>query len=216
MRGYFITLEGGEGAGKSSNIPFMIDYLRSQGIDALATREPGGTLVSEAIRGVLLDKNLPAMHPDTELLLMFAARQEHLAQKILPALAEGQWVVSDRFTDATYAYQGYGRGQKLERIQQLEQWVQGDVRPDLTLLFDIAVEVGFQRVRARYAGEAAQLDRFEQEHQSFFERIQAGYLARAQQYPQQFRLVDANQSLTVVQDQLKTHLDEFISKAKLR
>ena len=214
MQGRFITLEGGEGAGKTSSVALIVDSLRSQGIATLATREPGGTEVSEAIRAVLLDKNLPNMHADTELLLMFAARQEHLVRKILPALAAGKWVVCDRFTDATYAYQGYGRNQPLARIQQLETWVQGGFRPHLTLLFDIDVALGFQRVRTRYAAQQAQADRFEQEHISFFERVRRGYLARAAHYPDQFRVVDASQSLERVQHDIKQYLMEFIQQAK--
>ncbi len=198
QRGMFITLEGGEGAGKSTNASWLADYLRSQGKDVLVTREPGGTYVSEAIRAVLLSPDLPAMHADTELLLMFAARNEHLQQKILPALAQGTWVICDRFTDATYAYQGYGRGISLQRIAELERWVQGTLRPDYVILFDLDVTTGMARAQAR--GRA---DRFEQEHAAFFERIRDGYRHRAEQMPARYPLVDAAQPLEQVRVQLQ-------------
>ncbi len=201
-RGKFITLEGGEGAGKTTSSAFVARYLREQGIAVLQTREPGGTPVGEAIRAVLLNPDLPDMHADTELLLMFAARNEHLQQVIIPALQTGSWVVCDRFTDATYAYQGYGRGLPLERITQIEQWVQAGLRPDYTLLFDIDVSSGMQRVRARSAQLDTQIDRFEQEQLAFFERIRQGYLQRAANYPAQYRVIDASQPLPGVQGSL--------------
>lgn len=204
-RGKFITLEGGEGAGKSTNVPWIADYLRAQGKDVLVTREPGGTEVAEAIRNVLLSPDLPGMHFDTELLLMFAARNEHLQQKILPALAQGTWVICDRFTDATYAYQGYGRGISLHRIATLEQWVQGELRPDYVILFDLAIETGMARAQAR--GRA---DRFEQEHMAFFEKIRAGYQARAAVNPAQYPIIDAALPLTQVQAQLQCALDTLL------
>ena len=204
-RGKFITLEGGEGAGKSTNVPWIADYLRAQGKDVLVTREPGGTEVAEAIRNVLLSPDLPGMHFDTELLLMFAARNEHLQQKILPALAQGTWVICDRFTDATYAYQGYGRGISLHRIATLEQWVQGELRPDYVILFDLAIETGMARAQAR--GRA---DRFEQEHMAFFEKIRAGYQARATINPEQYPIIDAALPLTQVQAQLQCALDTML------
>lgn len=206
QKGLFITLEGGEGAGKSTNAVWIAEYLQSQGKQVLMTREPGGTQVAEAIREVLLSPDLPAMHADTELLLMFAARNEHLQAKILPALAQGTWVVCDRFTDATYAYQGYARGISLERIAQLEQWVQGSLRPDYTLVFDLPVDVGMARARAR--GRA---DRFEQEQISFFEKVRDGYQQRASLAPQRYPIIQAGLELSQVQTQLKTVLDTMLA-----
>jgi dTMP kinase len=209
-RGVFITLEGGEGAGKSTNASWIADYLRSHGKDVLVTREPGGTEVAEAIRAVLLSPELPAMHPDTELLLMFAARNEHLRQKILPALEQGTWVICDRFTDATYAYQGYGRHISLARIAELETWVQGHLRPDYVFLFDLDVATGMARALAR--GRA---DRFEQEHAAFFERIRAGYLHRAGQMPERYPIIDAALPLEQVQAQLQCTLANILAQAGL-
>ncbi len=205
QRGKFITLEGGEGAGKSTNATWLADYLRKQGKDVLVTREPGGTEVSEAIREVLLSPELPAMHADTELLLMFAARNEHLRKKILPALEQGTWVICDRFTDATYAYQGYGRNISLQRIAELKQWVQGDLRPDYIILFDLDVATGMARAQAR--GRA---DRFEQEQIAFFERIRAGYQQRAKQAPERYPVVDAGQDLEQVRVQLQQVIDRIL------
>lgn len=206
-RGVFITLEGGEGAGKSTNVPWIADYLRSQGKTVLVTREPGGTEVAEAIREVLLSPELPGMNADTELLLMFAARNEHLQTKILPALARGEWVICDRFTDATYAYQGYGRGIALSRIATLEQWVQGNVRPDYVILFDIDVATGMARAQAR--GRA---DRFEQEHAAFFERIRDGYLQRAGEMPARYPVIQAAQARVNVREQLQQVLGRIIAE----
>ena len=205
QRGKFITLEGGEGAGKSTNATWLADYLRKQGKDVLVTREPGGTEVSEAIREVLLSPELPAMHADTELLLMFAARNEHLRKKILPALEQGTWVICDRFTDATYAYQGYGRNISLQRIAELKQWVHGDLRPDYIILFDLDVATGMARAQAR--GRA---DRFEQEQIAFFERIRAGYQQRAKQAPERYPVVDAGQDLEQVRVQLQQVIDRIL------
>lgn len=202
LRGMFLTLEGGEGAGKTTSRAYISHFLKQQGLSVLETREPGGTEVSEAIRNVLLDSTLPNMHADTELLLMFAARNQHLQKKILPALQAGTWVVCDRFTDATYAYQGYGRGLNQQRIATLETWVQGSLRPDYTILFDIDVSTGMQRVKERSKELSITADRFEQEKVDFFERIRAGYLKRAEQYPKQYRVIDAAQNLEQVQQQL--------------
>ncbi len=207
-RGVFITLEGGEGAGKSTNATWLADYLRSQGKTVLVTREPGGTEVAEAIREVLLSPELPGMNADTELLLMFAARNEHLQSKILPALGQGTWVICDRFTDATYAYQGYGRGISLARIAELEHWVQGNLRPDYVILFDLDVATGMARAQAR--GRA---DRFEQEHVAFFERIRAGYQERAQQSPQRYPIINAAQSLEQVRQQLQAVAERIVAEA---
>ena len=204
-RGKFITLEGGEGAGKSSNIPFIEHYLRQRGIEVVLTREPGGTPLAERIRAILLDKQEQHMSSDTELLLMFAARAQHLAQVIQPALNAGRWVVCDRFTDATYAYQGGGRGIAPTRIAVLEQWVQGDFRPDLTLIFDLPVATGLTR-----AGNRSSPDRFESETQAFFERVRAAYLQLANTAPARYRIIDAAPALPVVQDQIAAILDGLL------
>lgn len=204
--GKFITLEGGEGAGKSTNAHWIADYLRAKGKTVLVTREPGGTEVAEAIRGVLLSPALPGMDSDTELLLMFAARNEHLQKKILPALGQGTWVICDRFTDATYAYQGYGRGISLQRIAELETWVQGDLRPDYAILFDLDVATGMARAQAR-----GQADRFEQEHADFFTRIRNGYQARAATAPARYPQIDAGQTLAQVRAQLEQLLERILT-----
>jgi len=182
----FITLEGIEGVGKSTQVARLVQYLQGQGRDVLATREPGGSPVADRIRALLLAHEPPAPLADTELLLMFAARREHLATTIEPALAAGQWVVCDRFTDASYAYQGAGRGIPDDRIAVLEQWVQGARRPDRTLLLDLPVDVALARARGR--GSA---DRFEAETEAFFERARAKYLERAAADPERFRIIDA-------------------------
>ena len=194
MNGLFITLEGPEGAGKSTNRDDLAMCLRAAGIEVLLTREPGGTPLAERIRELLLAPSDEAMAADTELLLVFAARAQHLAQVIRPALARGCVVLCDRFTDATYAYQGGGRGLSQQRIAELERFVQGDLRPDLTLLFDLPVEQGLARAAAR-----GRLDRFEQEQRSFFEAVRQTYLQRAALAPQRYRLLDASQSLQQVQ-----------------
>lgn len=214
LKGKFITLEGGEGAGKTTSRAYIAEFLKQQGIAVLETREPGGTEVSEAIRELLLSNSLPSMHPDTELLLMFAARNEHLQKKIIPALQANTWVICDRFTDATYAYQGYGRGLDKKRIASLESWVQGDLRPDYTLLFDIDVNTGMQRVRQRSQQLAVNTDRFEQERIEFFERIRAGYLNLAQHHPERYRVIDAAQSLEQVHKQLDSILTTMLQDAK--
>lgn len=194
MSGLFITLEGPEGAGKSTNRDYLAMCLRAAGVEVLLTREPGGTPLAERIRELLLAPSDEPMAADTELLLVFAARAQHLAQVIRPALARGCVVLCDRFTDATYAYQGGGRGLSQQRIAELERFVQGDLRPDLTLLFDLPVEQGLARAAAR-----GRLDRFEQEQRSFFEAVRQTYLQRAALAPQRYRLLDASQSLQQVQ-----------------
>ncbi|HKS14198.1 MAG TPA: dTMP kinase [Pseudomonas sp.] len=194
MSGLFITLEGPEGAGKSTNRDYLAARLREQGLDVVLTREPGGTPLAERIRELLLAPSDEQMHADTELLLMFAARAQHLAAVIRPALARGAVVLCDRFTDATYAYQGGGRGLPVERIATLETFVQGDLRPDLTLVFDLPVEVGLARAAAR-----GRLDRFEQEGVGFFEAVRQAYLQRAGLDPRRYRLLDAAQTLEQVQ-----------------
>lgn len=204
--GRFITLEGGEGAGKSTNMAYVAGRLRAAGISVTLTREPGGTPLAERIRGLLLDPRNDGMHPDTELLLMFAARAQHLQELVLPALARGEWVLCDRFTDATYAYQGGGRQLDNARIAQLESWVQDGFQPYRTLLFDLPVAVGLQR-----AGERGELDRFEQEKTAFFERVRDAYLERARLFPQRFRVIDAGRDLQEVQSSLDPLIDEMIN-----
>jgi dTMP kinase len=204
-QGRFITLEGGEGAGKSTNQEYIRERLQAAGIVVKVTREPGGTPLGEGIRSLLLDPANTAMHADTELLLMFAARAQHLHALVLPALARGEWVLCDRFTDATYAYQGGGRGLDMQRIAQLETWVQAGFQPYRTLLFDLPVEIGLQR-----AGERGVLDRFEQEQKAFFERVRAAYLVRAKVFPQRFRVIDAARDLGDVQAQLDSLIDELL------
>ena len=201
MQGKFITVEGSEGVGKSSNLAFIETYLTNVGINVLRTREPGGTPLGEAVRELLLDARQSAMCDDTELLLMFAARAQHLAEVIRPAIAAGQWVLCDRFTDATYAYQGGGRGVPMERISVLEDWVQGELRPDHTLLLDMPVAAGLER-----AGARSEPDRFEQEQQAFFERVRDTYLMRAQAEPGRIHVIDASPSLDKVQAQITSIL----------
>jgi len=186
-RGRFISVEGIEGAGKSTQIEAVGEFLHARGIDTVTTREPGGTALSEALRGLLLDPHNRGMAADTELLLVFAARAEHLDKIIVPALEAGKWVLSDRFTDATFAYQGGGRGIDAARIAELEQWVQGGLRPDLTLLLDLPVTAGMQRIAGRKSP-----DRFEREDAAFFERIRTRYLERAAAEPERFRCIDAS------------------------
>lgn len=205
--GKFITIEGGEGVGKSSNIAFIAEQLRQHGKTVILTREPGGTPLAERIRTLLLDKSETGMCTDTELLLMFAARAQHLAEVIKPALQAGKWIVCDRFTDATYAYQGGGRHVPAGRIAQLETFVQGDLRPDLTILLDLPVKLGMERASTR-----GQPDRFEQEQAEFFERVRATYRARAAREPQRFRVIDAAPALEQVQRQIATALQSFLEK----
>jgi len=204
--GKFITIEGVEGVGKTTSIAFIEQYFKQSGQAILLTREPGGTPLAEKIRELLLDARQTSMGDDTELLLMFAARAQHLKEKIIPALEAGEWVICDRFTDATYAYQGGGRGISTQRIAQLEKWVQGELRPDVTLLLDLPVELGLKR-----AGERSTPDRFEQEKQAFFERVRASYLAMAEQEPQRYRIIDASGSIEEVQSRIKQVLDEISS-----
>ncbi len=205
-RGRFISFEGGEGAGKTTQIERLADFLRARGVDVVVTREPGGTEVGEAIRRVLLDKSLPAMASDTELMLMYAARVEHLHKRIQPALAAGQWVLSDRFADASHVYQGAGRGLDPARIDALERWsLQGFV-PDRTILFDLPVAQGMARVRSRGA-----TDRFEQEQTAFFERVRQGYLARARRFPERFVVIDAARSVDEVTAQIIAVVEPWLS-----
>ena len=198
MAGKFITLEGVDGAGKSTHIPFIADVLRASGKEVVLTREPGGTPLGEKLRELLLHEN---MHPETESLLMFAARREHLAQVIRPALERGAYVLSDRFTDASFAYQCGGRGVSTTKVEQLEQWVQGEFQPDLTLLFDLPVAVSTERL-----ANARNPDRFEKEGADFFDRIRNAYLARAEQFPQRFRVIDSGRSIPEIQAELQAIL----------
>lgn len=199
MRGKFITLEGMDGAGKSTHIPHILNHFRARGLEVVSTREPGGTSLGERLREILLHE---AMHPETEALLMFAARREHISQVIEPALARGAYVISDRFADASYAYQCGGRGVDFEKMNLLEQWALGELQPDITLLFDVPVDVSLQRL-----SKARAPDKFEQEGADFFTRIRDAYLRRAQQYPHRFRVIDSHQPL---EDVVKS-LDNIIS-----
>lgn len=196
--GKLITLEGSEGAGKSSQLPYMRALLEQHGHTVVVTREPGGTALGENIRALLLEKTYEPMSTDAELLLMFAARAEHIAKVIRPALAAGSIVLCDRFTDATYAYQGGGRGVDVARIAVLEAWVQAELRPHLTLLFDVPSTVGLARVAER----GFTRDRFEQEQTAFFDRVRTAYLARAQADPQRMHVIDASQPPEQVQAQI--------------
>lgn len=209
MTGLFITLEGPEGAGKSTNREYLAERLRAAGIEVVLTREPGGTPLAERIREVLLTPGEEVMNADTELLLVFAARAQHLATVIRPALARGAVVLCDRFTDSTYAYQGAGRGLSLERIEALERFVQGELCPDLTLVFDLPVDVGLARASAR-----GRLDRFEQEGQAFFQKVRQAYLTRATAAPQRYCLVDAAQPLARVQQSLDALLPQLLERAR--
>lgn len=205
LRGKFITIEGTEGVGKSTNLAFVRDWLEAQEIEVIVTREPGGTPLAEEIRALLLAKRDESVDETAELLLVFAARAQHIAQVIKPALARGAWVLSDRFTDATYAYQGGGRGLSTQIIAQLEVLVQGELRPDLTLILDIDVELGLNRARQR-----GELDRFESETLAFFERVRGAYRARAEQAPERYALVDAGQDLPAVQSDISAVLKTML------
>ncbi|MFV1984598.1 MAG: dTMP kinase [Thiohalomonadales bacterium] len=202
MRGKFITIEGGEGVGKTTNMEYIENYLNNKNINLIVTREPGGTELGETLREIMLDPTQDKICADTELMLMFAARAQHLFQKIIPALKDGTWVLCDRFTDATYAYQGGGRGIELSRIEILENWVQGQLRPDLTILFDMPVELGIARAASR-----SDPDRFEREKLDFFERVRTTYRERAQQNTPQYKIIDAGKNLNEVQNQISDILD---------
>ena len=211
--GKFITLEGSEGVGKSTQMETIRHELESAGIEVLLTREPGGTPKAEAIRQLLLKRDSEQMPESCELLLMFAARATHLHNFILPALNRGVWVVCDRFTDATYAYQGYGRGLSLDFISQLEQWVQQDVRPDMTILLDAPVEQAMLRAKARNKSQGlVEVDRFEIEQSVFFERVRHGYLARASAEPDRFQVINAGDSLEAVTQATRMTIRSFLNK----
>lgn len=196
ITGKFITLEGIDGAGKSTHLDWLREALVQRGHEVVVTREPGGTPLGETLRGLLLNHH---MHLETEALLMFASRREHLAEVIVPALNQGKWVISDRFTDASFAYQGGGRGIDEARLGILEDWVQQGLQPDLTLLFDVPLEVARQRLCANVS-----LDRFEQEQQDFFQRVREAYLRRAAQFPARIRVIDSARSLPVIRAELET------------
>lgn len=206
--GKLITLEGGEGVGKTTNLEMIAQYLRGQGKDIVVTREPGGTRLGEAIRSALLAREAEPPDEMAELLLMFAARAQHLGRVIGPALRTGRWVLSDRFTDASYAYQGGGRGIDRTRIQALEEWVQGSLRPDLTLLLDAPPEVGLERARRRGAP-----DRFESEQVAFFQKVRREYLHLAARFPERIKQVDATRPLAVVQSEIIGHLRCLLKSA---
>ncbi|MBA1149206.1 dTMP kinase [Ectothiorhodospiraceae bacterium WFHF3C12] len=205
--GRFITIEGLEGAGKSSCLDFVRSHLAAAGHPPLMTREPGGTPLAEAIRELLLDHRFAGMDVSTEVLLVFAARAEHLSKVIRPALARGEWVVCDRFTDATYAYQGGGRELGADRVAALEAWTQGELRPDLTVLLDVPVSIGRDRASQRGAP-----DRFEVERDAFFERARTAYLAQAEAEPERVHVVDASLPVKSVQSQLERILDAFLGR----
>ena len=204
-RGKFITFEGGEGVGKSTNVAFVESYLQSKNISVVVTREPGGTKLAEKLRVLLLDKKSEAITEEAELLLMFAARSQHLKHVIEPALARGDWVICDRFTDATYAYQGGGRNMKISTIEGLENLIQGNLRPDLTLLLDAPVKVGMER-----AGKRGAFDRFESETLQFFEDVRRAYLLQAELKPKRIAVIKASQPLAEVQQAIITVLSPLL------
>ena len=201
-KGKFITIDGVEGAGKSTQIELICSYLHRKGIEVVRTREPGGTDIGEKIRSVLLDVDNKEMHSDTELLLMFSSRNELIQNKIIPALNDGKWVVSDRFTDASFAYQGGGRMLSLDRIAKLENWVLGSFKPDLTFLLDISVEIGMTRVEARNAK-----DRIEQEERAFFVRVRSVFIERSKIYPDRIKLINAERSVVEIQTQIQSIIE---------
>lgn len=207
-QGKFIVLEGGEGVGKSTNLAFVSAHLEAAGLSVRVTREPGGTKLGERLRDILLLTNEEEpITPDAELLLMFAARAQHIDRIIAPSLAAGQWVVCDRFTDATYAYQGGGRQLRLEKIADLERWVQGDLRPDLVLLLDAPATIGTDRVQRR-----GNTDRFEREEEAFFERVREAYKARARNNPARYAIIDASLALPDVQARLEAVIKDFLAR----
>lgn len=200
----FITFEGVDGAGKSTHLNWFADTLRARGIDLLVTREPGGTPLGEKLREILLHE---PMHAETEALLMFAARREHIEQVIKPALQRGTWVISDRFTDASFAYQGGGRGVAVDKLEQLERWVQAQLQPNLTLIFDIPVEVARERLSKNVAQTNIALDKFEQEKSDFFEKVRNAYLARAQKNPARYAIIRAEKT----PEEVKAELEKIVA-----
>lgn len=204
MKSKFITLEGIEGVGKSTQLQYVKDWFAKKMIPTIVTREPGGGPVAERIRSIFLEKLPEKMTPDVELLLLFAGRSQHLSTVIIPALKQGKWVICDRFTDASYAYQGGGRNIPLERIAVLESWVHGDLQPDLTLLLDAPVDVALSRIECR-----GDVDRIEMEGKDFFERVRHIYLERAKKYDR-YRVIDATPDIEIVQTRLNQVLSEFL------
>ncbi len=218
-KGVLITIEGADGAGKTTLVEYLQNWLINKKFDVIASREPGGTRLGESLRKILLDdddeydnklgkntRNSARISDDTELMLMFAARMQHLHEVILPAMAAGQYVLCDRFTDATYAYQGGGRGISERRIQQLEDWVQNGLQPDLTIMLDVPVDIGLQRARQR----GSKGDRFEQQHIAFKEAVRQRYLQRAKKYPKRIKLLDANRTITEVERDLIVSVEAFL------
>lgn len=206
MRGKFITLEGVDGAGKSTHLAWLAGFLRDRGIEVHVTREPGGTGLGEQLRHILLDGQVP-LHPETETLMVFAARREHLDKVILPALEAGRWVICDRFTDATYAYQSGGSGVAWEKIELMEKWTHPELQPDVTVLFDVSPEVGRGR-----SGRVRSPDRFEQEEGGFYQRVRQAYRRRAAEHPQRIRVVDAGADIDIVQRALAVLFGEFCGR----
>ena len=211
IHGKFITLEGGEGVGKSTNIAFIKERLENRRINVLQTREPGGTALAEKIRALLLEKHDEKICDETELLLMFAARAQHIKNVIYPALLQGTWVICDRFTEATYAYQGGGRNMDVSTISWLENLIQGAFRPDLTLLLDAPVEVGLKR-----ATERAELDRFESEKIDFFKKVRSVYILLAEQNPDRIKIINANQTLSGVRNDIMDTIDALLTSSNDR
>jgi dTMP kinase len=205
-RGKVITVEGSEGVGKSTNVEFLAAAIKEQGFEVICTREPGGTPIAERIRQILLEHGEEPLPDIAELLLFFASRSLHISNKIRPALEAGKWVICDRFTDASRAYQGSGRGLDMQRINLLAEWVQGDLQPDMTLLLDAPAKIGMQRAAQRGA-----TDRLESEQISFYERVRAGYLELAESYPERYRVVDAARPLQAVQASIGKELEQLFS-----
>jgi dTMP kinase len=207
MRGRFVTLEGIEGVGKSTQLAFIQRYLKQAKQSVVITREPGGTPIAEAVRHLVLKQHDEHVVPEAELLLLFAGRAQHIAHVIKPALTAGKWVICDRFTDATYAYQGGGRGMSTEHIAVLEKWVQADLQPDCVLLLDAPVKTALKRIKRR-----GKTDRIEAEQADFFQRVREAYLARAKQFPQRYKIIDAAAPLLKVQQQIKIVLDGLLKQ----
>ena len=205
MKGKFLTIEGGDGAGKSTNMEFICSKLATAGIDVVVTREPGGTSIGEELRELLIKPRDQGVDPIAELLMIFAARAQHISELIVPALERGSWVVSDRFTDASYAYQGAGREVGETAVSILENLVQGELRPDMTLILDLPVDIGMER-----AGKRAKLDRFELEQRSFFERVRSCYLERSDSDSSRYRLIDASLPLNEVQAEIERNLNTLL------
>jgi dTMP kinase len=212
VQGRFITFEGGEGAGKSTQLALAAEWLRARGVETVVTREPGGTPRAERLRAMLLERDSEPMPPACELLLMFAARATHLENLVLPAVRGGAWVLCDRFTDATYAYQGGGRGLPTAQIDALVQVVHAGLQPDLTILLDLPVEVGLARARQRNGAQGP--DRFETERRGFFERVRGAYLERARSDPGRFRVIDAAADLGEVSDAVRAGLEPLLGSPR--